>query len=311
MIVTVTMNPAIDKTIEVENLEIGNLNRIKSSVFDVGGKGINVSKTINAIGGQSIATGFIGGSTGNLIQTTLEKLGISTDFVQVNGETRTNTKVFTNNYPVTELNEIGEEITKEQLDTLIEKIVSYAKPDTLFVLAGSIPAGVPNDVYKTITEKVHEKGSKVILDADGELFKVSILAKPDVIKPNRDELARYASIEGKITQRQLVDITSEFFDAGISTVVVSMGKEGASFFDRAHSLKCDPMDVPVLSTVGAGDAMVAGLAYSIDKNLEFEEMIKLSMATSNGAVTTHGTKPPSKELVEQLKPLARISLINK
>lgn len=309
MIVTVTMNPAIDKTIELDQLVVGNLNRIKTSVFDVGGKGINVSKTINAIGGQSIATGFVGGSTGEVIKTTLENLGITTDFVEVDGETRTNTKVFSNNYPVTELNELGTEITEAQLEELIEKLKGYAKQGALFVLAGSIPKGVAVDAYKTIIEIVHENGGKVILDADGELFKTSLQAKPDVIKPNRDELASYANITTQITTRQLVEIANEFLDFGIETVVVSMGKEGASYFNKRNSLKSDPIDVKVLSTVGAGDALVAGLAYSIDQGYDFREMIALSMATSAGAVTTLGTKPPSLELVNELKPQANISFI--
>lgn len=310
MIVTVTMNPAIDKTIELGDFEVGNLNRIKTSVLDVGGKGINVSKTINAIGGKSIATGFVGGNAGKIVASTLQELGITTDFVEVDGETRTNTKVYSTNFPVTELNEKGPEITQEQLDQLVEKLKGYAKQSALFVLAGSIPQGVPVDIYKTLIEIVHENGGKVILDADGELFKASLQAKPDVIKPNRDELASYANITTKITNRQLVEIANEFLDFGIDTVVVSMGKEGAAYFNRRNSLKADPIDVEVFSTVGAGDALVAGLAYSIDNEYDFREMIALSMATSAGAVTTLGTRPPSLELVEKLKPQANISFVS-
>ncbi len=309
MIITVTMNPAIDKTIDIESFEVGGLNRITSSVFDVGGKGINVSKTIAAIGGESLATGFIGGNTGNTIESVLNSLGIKTDFVRVNGETRTNTKVYSKNYPVTELNEQGETITKEQLDDLTEKIVSYANKDTLFVLAGSIPKGVPKDIYHKITTLVKEKGSKVILDADGELFKNSLSAIPNIIKPNREELAQYAGLDSKPNLEQIVAIAKEFLEMGIETVAVSMGKDGSVFINKEKTIVCPEVPVKVLSTVGAGDAMVAGITYSTHKGLSFEEMIKLSSATSTGAVTTVGTKPPSYELVQDLIKQVNIKVI--
>ncbi len=301
MIITVTMNPAIDKTIEVENFEIGTLNRISKSVFDAGGKGINVSKTINAIGGKTLATGFVGGNTGNMIVNTLNSLNIEHDFIYLNEETRTNTKVFANNAPVTELNEQGASVSEEKLGDLLKKIESYANEDTIYVLAGSIPKGVPKDIYKTITQIVKEKGSKVLLDADGELFRNSLSAIPTLIKPNKEELCEYASLTGEITKEKLIEVAQEFLQSGIETVVISMGKHGSIFIKDGKKYFCEPVDVKVHSTVGAGDAMVAGLAYSLEHNLNTEDTIRLSVATSAGAVTTIGTKPPSKELVDELK----------
>ncbi len=300
MIVTVTMNPAIDKTIEIENFEVGGLNRIISSVYDAGGKGVNVSKTINALGGKTIATGFVGGNAGQIIINTLNSLAIENDFVSISGETRTNTKVFAKNAPVTELNEQGAEVSADNINELLEKIEGYASADTIFVLAGSIPKGVPKDIYKTITEKVKKSGSKVLLDADGELFRKSLPAIPSLIKPNKEELTEYANILGEVTKEKLIDAAKEFLDAGIETVVVSMGKYGSLFLKDGKRYFCEPVDVKVSSTVGAGDAMVAGLAYSMECKLGVEDTLKLSVATSAGAVTTVGTKPPTKELVDEL-----------
>ncbi len=300
MIVTVTMNPAIDKTVEVKNFEAGGLNRIIKSVYDAGGKGVNVSKTINAIGGKTLATGFVGGNAGQIIVNALNSLGIENDFVVLEGETRTNTKVFSENVGVTELNEQGAQVSEEKLLELMKKIESYANKDTIFVLAGSIPQGVPKDIYKTITECVKQKGSKVLLDADGELFEKSLPAVPSVIKPNKEELAQYANLSGDITREKLIDATKEFLDSGIETVVVSMGKYGSMFLRGDEKYFCEPVDVVVHSTVGAGDAMVAGLAYSMEQKYSFEDTLRLSVATSAGAVTTIGTKPPSKELVDEL-----------
>lgn len=143
MIVTVTMNPAIDKTVDITRLEKGDLNRIKRVEMDAGGKGVNVSKTIRALGGDSIATGFIGGNSGIIIKNVLSELGITTDFVMVEGETRTNLKVVEEKGDVTELNEPGPQVSAGQLEELICRLEGYAAKDTLFVLAGSIPAGVP------------------------------------------------------------------------------------------------------------------------------------------------------------------------
>lgn len=301
MIVTVTMNPAIDKTIEVGSLQVGKLNRIGKVEQDVGGKGINVSKTIQAIGGNSVATGFIGGNAGDMIERTLQGLGITTDFIRVGGETRTNTKVFEENGTVTELNEPGAIIEPEQLQALLNKLVGYAKEDVLFILAGSIPSGVPKDTYETIIKLVHEKGAKVLLDADGAMFRNGVEAVPDMIKPNKDELEEYAGISGKATDEELLEIAKTFMAKGISTIAISMGSQGAMMIEADHQVKCPVLSVKAHSTVGAGDAMVAAMAYAWDHKLEFEEKVKLCLATSAGAVTTIGTKPPSLEVVEELK----------
>lgn len=301
MIVTVTMNPAIDKTIDVKSLQVGKLNRIKRVEQDAGGKGINVSKTIKALGGKSIATGFLGGNAGRMIENVLQEMGIETDFVQVNGETRTNTKVIDASSELTELNEPGVIITDQQLKTLIDKLEGYANSETLVVLAGSLPAGVPKDTYARLIQILKAKGAKVLLDADGELFRNGVDAGPDMIKPNRDELAEYAGIGGKATDNELLEIAKTFETKGVKTVAISMGSEGAMMIQDEKKVKCPVLKIKAHSAVGAGDAMVAAMAYSWEQKLEFKEMVKLCLATSAGAVTTIGTKPPSIEVVEELK----------
>ncbi|MFI3208644.1 MAG: 1-phosphofructokinase [Eubacteriales bacterium] len=301
MIVTVTMNPAIDKTIDVESLQVGKLNRIKRVEQDAGGKGINVSKTIQSLGGASIATGFAGGNAGRMIENVLKDLGIKTDFVQVEGETRTNTKVIDANSELTELNEPGVVITEEQLTELVQKLEGYANPETLFVIAGSMPAGVPKSTYAELIKKLHDKDAKVLLDADGELFRLGIEAGPDMIKPNRDELAEYAGIEGKASDEELLGIARTFEEKGITTVAISMGSEGAMMIQGENKVKCPVLKIKAHSAVGAGDAMVAAMAFAWEEKLAFEDTVKLCLATSAGAVTTIGTKPPSIEVVEELK----------
>lgn len=301
MIITVTMNPAIDKTVEIDRLVAGGLNRIRKVEYDAGGKGINVSKTIHELGGKSIAVGFLGGNAGKTIEAVLKEKEISCDFVYVDGETRTNTKVFEESGAVTELNEPGPVISEEKMEELLKKLSGYAKEDTLFVLSGSIPKGVDKGIYGKIIELAHEKGAKVLLDADGELFCKALPAVPDIIKPNRVELEEYAGLDYRASKEELKKLAGDFLNQGIKTAAVSMGKSGAMFLWDGYTAECPALSVKAHSTVGAGDAMVAALAFAWENNLDQKETVRLCMATSAGAVTTIGTKPPSKETVEQLK----------
>jgi 1-phosphofructokinase len=301
MIITVTMNPAIDKTVDIGEFLYGGLNRIKAAVSDAGGKGINVSKTIQNLGGKTIATGFLGGNGGTIIKQVLSKLEIETDFVPALGETRTNMKVVDAGGKVTEFNEPGPSILPQEIDQLLNKLENLASVDTLFVLAGSIPAGVDKGIYRTIIEIVKAKGAKVFLDADGELFKNALEAKPDYIKPNRFELEQYFSFDGTATDEDLIVMGRKLQEKGIGTVAISLGSEGALFVLPEAAIKAPGLKVEAHSTVGAGDAMVAALCYGIDQKLPMEECIQLGVATSAGAVTTIGTKPPTKDLVDTLK----------
>lgn len=303
MIVTVTMNPAIDKTVEIDLLRVGGLNRIQKVEYDAGGKGINVSKTIFELGGESLATGFLAGNAGRTIEAVLDEKKILHDFIWVEGETRTNTKVIETCGEVTELNEPGPVISEEQVEQLLQKLSVLANEQVLFVLAGSIPKGVGADIYARITQLVHEKGAKVLMDADGDLFRLALEAKPDIIKPNHLELKRYIS-ELECKEEGVDDLFTQAMllrKKGIQTIAISRGKDGALFLIGEKKISCPAIPVQAHSTVGAGDAMVAALSYSWSQQLDEEETVRLCMATSAGAVTTIGTKPPTREFVEQLK----------
>lgn len=300
MIITVTLNPAVDKTADLNHFEHGGLNRLTNIINDAGGKGINVSKTIKALGGNSIATGFLGGSAGMLIETALNDLGIEHDFIKVSGNTRTNLKVVEQSGFVTELNEPGPEISDENMKALTEKLLSYAGEDTIYVFAGSIPASVDKDAYCDLIRAVKEKGSKVFLDADGELFVKGLQAQPTIIKPNKVELEEHFGMEHSATEEELVFMGKKLLEDGMELVAVSRGAMGALFFTKDAVYSCPGLKVEAHSTVGAGDAMVAALTYGIDSKLDLVDCIRLGVATSAGAVTTKGTKPPTRELVDEL-----------
>lgn len=309
MIITVTMNPAIDKTVEIEQLVPNGLNRIQKVEYDAGGKGINVSKTIHELGGESLAMGFLGGNAGKTIKNVLTSWNIQHDFIWVEGETRTNTKVFEKSGGVTELNEPGPVINEAQVEELIQKICEHTDKETLVVLAGSIPAGVDKNIYAAITESVHEKGGSVLMDADGELFRNALKAFPDIIKPNQVELEEYIGADYRLSMGELKALAEKFQNNGIKTVAISMGKGGAMIVRDKFVARCPALSVKAHSTVGAGDAMVAALAYSWDKKLGDEETVRLCMATSAGAVTTVGTKPPARAVVDELIPQVEMEIL--
>lgn len=300
MIITVTMNPAIDKTVEIDKLIPGGLNRIRKVEYDAGGKGINVSKTIRELGGESIATGFLGGNAGKTIESVLNEKGIKNDFIWVEGETRTNTKVFEENGAVTELNEPGPKISEEKLEQLMEKLTGYAGEGTLFILSGSIPTGVDKQIYARVIRQMHEKGAEVLLDADGELFRNALKEQPDIIKPNRVELEEYAGYDYRASKEELLTLARELKNQGIGTVAVSMGKSGSMFVNGDYEAVSPALSVKAHSTVGAGDAMVAAIAYAWNEKLSNDDTVRLCVATAAGAVTTIGTKPPCRELVDEL-----------
>lgn len=300
MIITVTMNPAIDKTVEIERLIPGGLNRIKKAEYDAGGKGINVSKTIKALGGTSIATGFLGGNTGKTIEDFLDKNKITHDFIRIEEETRTNTKILDRNGTVTELNEPGPQIRKEQMDQLIEKLEKYANDGTLVILSGSIPRGVDKNIYARIIRLMHERGAEVLLDADGELLRNGLSERPDIVKPNRTELEEYAGLKSGVPDGELLALAESLREKGIKKVVVTMGKKGAIFLQDNFAAISPGLSVKAHSTVGAGDAMAAALALAWEEKLTCDETVRLGMAVSAGAVTTTGTKPPERKVVEEL-----------
>ena len=299
-IVTVTMNPAVDKTAEAGTLVVGGLNRLENVVLDAGGKGVNVSKMIAALGGDSVATGFLGGSAGVEIERSLQKLYIKTDFVPVSRQTRTNLKVVDSGGIVTEFNEPGADVSPEEFDVLRTKLLGYADPDAIFIFAGSLPRGLDVGAYETLINAVKSKGAAVFLDADGEAFRRAINAKPDYVKPNRFELAQYFGLDEPPGAMECVVLCKRLIGTGIKLVALTLGAEGALFVTGTETLFAPGLPVTALSTVGAGDSMVGALAYAFDAGLPLREAAALSVAASAGAVATRGTNPPDRATVEEL-----------
>lgn len=309
MITTVTLNPAIDKTINIEDFRIGSVNRVSAIRLDAGGKGINVSKVIKSLEGSSRAVAILAGKNGSFIKDYLDSIEIENDCVFIEGETRTNTKVVDKrNHTNTDINEAGPLVTEESLKLTFEKLCSGMKRDDLLVLSGSIPQNVEKDIYRQWIEKTKEKGIKTILDADGELLRHGIEAGPYLIKPNIHELETL--FNQKITSiDEILELSKLFFEKGIQIVVVSLGEAGALFVKKDISIRAKGIEVQVESTVGAGDSMVAALAFALERGFDLESAVKLSVACGTASVMTAGTQAADLDQVMNLERKVEIEYI--
>jgi len=301
MITTITLNPAVDKTIKVNNFSVGNVNRIEAIRLDAGGKGINVSKVIKNLGGNSKAMGILSGNSGKFIKEYLDSINILNDFVFTEGETRTNIKVVDEiSHTNTDINEAGPQASEKDLALVSGKVFNNISSEDIIIFSGSVPSNVDKKIYGDWIKKAKAKGAKTILDADGELLKNAISAGPYLVKPNIDEL------EGMFNKKingvkEAVEIAKSLLDYGIVIVVVSLGSEGAIFVNKEKSIYAHGLKVDVKSTVGAGDSMVAALAYSIEEGLSFEESVKLAVATGTANVMTSGTEASDIKTIIELE----------
>lgn len=303
MIYTVTLNPALDKTVEIPSLTVDSVNRITTMRTDPGGKGINVSKVIKSLGGKCIATGILGGSTGRAISTALEAMGIQTGFWFVEGETRTNLKVIDPvNHTNTDLNEPGITVSEEILNGLLQELLLEVSEGDIVVLSGSLPKGSPKDTYAAWVRACKKAGAKVILDADGELLAEGLGASPYLIKPNNHELSALMG-EKLDTPEELEKAARTLMEKhNIAKIVVSMGGAGALYITEKETLYAEGLKVPVKSTVGAGDSVVAALAVSEESGKTLEETVRLSTACGAANVMCSGTQAAEYEVIKSLLP---------
>lgn len=302
MIYTVTLNPALDKTVEIEGFTLDTVNRITTLRTDPGGKGINVSKVIAKLGGTSKALAILGGNAGRAISEALAEAGLDCQFMQVKGETRTNLKVIDPvNHTNTDINEPGVQVNEEILNALLAQLIEMIVPGDIVVLSGSLPKGAPHDTYRTWVARCKDAGAKVFLDADGALLADGLKAVPYLVKPNNDELSRLVGRE-LTTLAELADAARNLLASGVEKVIVSMGGKGALYVTRDAILHAEGLKVPVGSTVGAGDSVVAALAWAEDQGMTLEEAVRLSTATGAANVMCSGTQAAEYSVIETLIP---------
>ena len=256
MIYTVTFNPAIDYVVWLDRLEPGSINRARQELIQFGGKGINVSVVLGNLGVDNRALGFLAGFTGQAVEQGLAQMGVQTDFIHLEaGVTRINVKI--KGGEETELNGRGPDIDPAALGQLFEKLDGLAGPDVL-VLAGSIPASLPSDVYEQIMARLDGKGVRVVVDAEGELLSKVLRYRPFLIKPNSLELGEIFGRELK-NDEEILECARALQERGARNVLVSMAGDGSLLLSESGG--SHRLGVPkgtVRNSVGAGDSMVAG-----------------------------------------------------
>ena len=300
MIYTVTLNPALDKTAIVPGLNIDLVNRITELRSDPGGKGINVSKVVKQLGGKSVAIAVLAGNTGLTIKNMLAEAGIECQSFDVEGETRTNLKIIDPvNDTHTDINEPGPEVTDEMLDGMLADLAAKVGADDIAVLSGSIARGASAETYRTWVAALKATGATVYLDADGDALVAGLEAGPDLIKPNEIELGNMLGRKLD-TDEKVAEAARELLARGLSRVMVSMGGAGAVYATPERVIKASPVKVKVGSTVGAGDSVVAALAFAEANGMGVEDTMKLAMATGAANVMQTGTQAAPRELVDSL-----------
>ncbi|MDQ0338789.1 1-phosphofructokinase [Caldalkalibacillus uzonensis] len=309
-VLTVTLNPAVDKTIHVSGLNIGGLNRVRKTRTDPGGKGVNVAKVLNNFNVPVILTGFIGGRLGQVFLEELRKEQLNLDFVEVDGELRTNIKIVDEAHHITtELNETGFQVGEQDLFRLREKVDELLHHCSCLVLGGSLPSGVPSSIYYDFIQLAKKKAIPTVLDADGTALKEGIKAKPFAIKPNRFELEQLLgrSLE---TDEALVRAGKELIAEGINIVLISMGSEGALLISQHEAYKVRPFTIRPQSTVGAGDSMVAALVYGLKKQKSLQEIAAFATAAGTMTAAKPGTEVCTLQEVEKALQRVQVSRIS-
>lgn len=288
MITTVCMNPALDRTVTVDALEKGQVNRIRASRTDVGGKGVNVAVVARRLGLDAQVIGVAGEDGVERIRQKLEAEGASHAFLPVEGAVRVNTKVVSlDGSGVTELNESGPAMTADVLAEFFALAREKAAASDAVVITGSLPPGCPAGTYRELIRAL--SGTRCILDVGGAELVLGVEARPFLVKPNHHELA--AALRTEL--RTMADIrrgAQALHEAGAAYVVVSMGRDGALLVGAEGAFYAPEVPVEVHSTVGAGDALVGGLLYGLTTCGSMREAFRCGVAAGTASVMTEGTQ---------------------
>lgn len=299
MVTTVTINPAVDKTYIVENFVPYGLNRAGRIIYNAGSKGINVSRILKQVGGETCVLGFVGGTNGDILLNELSTEGIEEDLVRVDANTRLNVKIMDlKTSRTTEVNETGTNVSDAELNMFMDKYKSHVKKSDLIVISGSIMPGMYPRVYYDLIKIAKDNNVPTYVDCSDNSLREALRAEPDCIKPNK---AEFLSLIGKssVSDEEIVYESRLLIEKyGVKKVVVTLGADGAIGVTKDEAIKITPPNVVVMSTVGAGDAFLAGLCHGHIKHIDFETTLILATSFSNAKVTKEGTKVPS--LIELL-----------
>ncbi len=304
MITTICLNPSFDKTVTVDSLVPGRVNRIRTVRTDAGGKGVNVAVVARRLGldAQVLACAGVDGS--GLLRTAMNREGVGHAFLTVEGSVRVNTKVVAlDGAGVTELNEPGPTLTAEDLDNFFDLAIEKTKGSDYVVMTGSLPPGCPERTYRDLIRTL--KDVPCILDATGEALHLGAEAAPFLIKPNHHELGDVLGRRLR-TVEEVKDAAQLYVDSGVKHVIVSMGSMGAVYVGQEGVFFAPAISVEVRSTVGAGDAMLGGLVHGLMTYGNLRDAFRCGVAAGAASVMTEGTQLVRPADYQNLLPLVQI-----
>lgn len=303
MIYTVTLNPALDTEVYIDSFEFNAVVRSSAPLEHCGGKGFNVSRLLANFGADSVAMGFVGGSVGIKLEQLLLDGGIRTLFTKVAGETRTNVVITERAGEERHLkvNQPGPRIEGDELGNFLDQVMSVAQKDDIWVLAGSLPKGVPHSIYADIARSLGHGGCKVIIDASGDALVQAIAAKPFLIKPNLEELE-------DLEQRSLArddDIAESvrcLINRGVQNVCVSLGSRGVYLAgsDVGPPQFLSAPKIVQRNPTGAGDSLVGGTAFKLAHGAPLVDAVKFGLVCGSATASLPGTELAKPELVNKL-----------
>lgn len=300
MITTVTLNASIDKAYHMEcSIENGTVMRVKSVHNSAGGKGLNVARIVHLCGEEVLATGLVGGYNGKYLEAMLTEDGIAHDFVHIDGETRSCINILDEKFGSTEYLEPGCHVTEKETQKFLERFPQIIEGSAVVTMSGSVPSGVPQDIYRDMIMAAKEAGKQVILDTSGRLLEMGMQARPTVVKPNQDELELL--FHEKIGGREdVVAKAREIYDRGIPCVVVSLGGDGALMVCEDGVFQGIPPKIDVVNTVGCGDSMVGAIAVGLVRKWEPEKVLRYAVAVAGANALSPNTGDFEREISEQL-----------
>jgi len=286
-VVTVTLNPALDLTGHLQALTTGTVNQVERSALKPAGKGVNVAKVLAELGADVTATGFLGIENEAPFCQLFDDINVLDKFVRVQGSTRINVKLVEASSQVSDINFPGVNVTAAAMAEFETMLFDLSLTHDVFVIAGSLPVGITPEMCASWIDKLQQAGKKVFFDSSNAALSAGITKQPWLIKPNDEELAHWAEGMAQVDE-SLTEIAEQLSSTGIANVVVSLGAEGVMWLDQAGWLQAKPPKMTVVSTVGAGDTLVAGMCWGHLNNWSKTETLRFATALSALAVTQVG-----------------------
>lgn len=286
-VVTVTLNPALDLTGHLQILAKGTVNQVQHCALEPAGKGVNVAKVLAELGAEVTATGFLGIENEAPFKQLFQRSNVADKFIRVQGATRINVKLVEASSQVSDINFPGISVPAAAINEFEDMLVDLSLTHDVFVIAGSLPVGITPEMCANWIEKLQLAGKKVFFDSSNAALSAGIRVQPWLVKPNDEELMQWAEGVSQ-ADKSLTEIAQKLSNTGIANVVVSLGAAGVMWLNQEGWLQAKPPKMDVVSTVGAGDTLVAGMCWGHLNNWDKKQTLRFATALSALAVTQVG-----------------------